>query len=107
MGVRPPSDDGADVDVVEFGIAAVDARLDNPEVTFPATATALIEYFGDTEVPYEPGGRTMPVRTAIEQTSRDQFDTRQEFLNELHGVFEQQRERSAGVIGRLRALLPF
>ncbi len=107
MGVRPPSDDGGDVDVVEFGIAAVDARLDDPELTFPATATALIEHFGETEVPYEPGGRTMRVRTAIEQTNQDRFDTRQEFLNELHGVFEQQRERSAGVIGRLRALLPF
>lgn len=107
MGVRPPSEDDAEPEIIEFGIAAVDAQLTAADVTFPATAETLIQTFGNAEIPYDPAGRTMTLETAIQQAGTQQFKTRQELLNELHPIFEQRREQSTGVIGRLRSLLPF
>ena len=44
MGVRPPTNDTDDEpDVIDFGIAALDARLEDRDVSFPTTAGDLHE----------------------------------------------------------------
>ena len=87
MGVRPP-DAGSDSEpeVIEFGIAAVDARLDEAGVSFPATAAAVIEALGDTEIPYDAHGNSISVRAAVEATDKTEFTDRNELLNALHFV---------------------
>lgn len=108
MGVRPP-DAGSDPEpeVIEFGIAAVDARLDETELSFPATADTVAKALGETEIPYDAHGRSIPIETALEETGKTEFTDRNELLNALHFVFEERRERSLGFIDRLRSLLPF
>lgn len=108
MGVRPPSaGSDAEPEVIEFGIAAVDARLEESTLSFPATAEEVIEAIGDSEIPYDANGRSMPVEAAVEATEKTEFSDRNELLNALHFVFEEKRERSLGLIDRLRSLLPF
>lgn len=108
MGVRPP-DTGSEPEpeVIEFGIAAVDARLDDAEITFPATADSVVEALGDADIPYDAHGRSVSVGTAIEETGKTEFADRNELLNALHFVFEERREDSLGFFDRLRSLLPF
>lgn len=107
MGVRPPQNDEPEPDVIAFGIAAVDAQLAETELTFPATVDDIEKQLGDAEIPYEPGGRSMLLEEALHQTEQTTFEDRQELLNALHGVFEQRRTQSVGIVERLRSLLPF
>lgn len=107
MAARPPTNDRDDEpDIVAFGIATIDARLEDTALSFPATADEVVNALGE-EVPYDPTGRTMSLQTAVDRTDRSTFKHRQQLLDELHEVFEQQRERSGGVFAQLRALLPF
>lgn len=106
MAARPPTNDGDDEpDVIAFGIATIDERLETTELSFPATAQEVTDALGD-EVPYGPSGRTMAIETAVEQTGKSSFEHRQELLDALHEVFEHKREQSGGVLSQLRALLP-
>ena len=108
MGVRPPTGDSADgPEAVDFGIAALDARLDSREISFPVTAADLTEGHGEVEIAVDSSGTTVTLARALERTDREQFDTRQALLNALHPVFEAERSRSGGVVGRLRDLVPF
>lgn len=109
MGVRPPTDDvDEEPDVVEFGIAALDARLADADVEFPATAEELDSRFGHTEVPYDATGHTMTVSEALEAADRRRFESEQDLLNALHPVFERKREAaSTSLLAQLRALVPF
>ena len=109
MGVRPPTDDVDDEpDVVEFGIAALDARLESADVEFPATAAGLEERFGHTDVPYDAAGHTMPFSEALDATDRDSFESEQDLLNAVHPVFERKRQSaSTSILSQLRALVPF
>jgi hypothetical protein len=109
MAARPPSDDIDDEpNTVEFGIAALEARIDNRDVSFPVTADALAAAYGDMEVAVDPGGNTVALAVALEQCDRETFDSKQDLLNALHPVFEREREAlSGGIVGRLRALVPF
>jgi hypothetical protein len=109
MGVRPPSNDVDDEpDVVEFGIAALDARLEDAEVTYPVTTAELVDEYGQTEVPFDAGGNTMTVGEALAEADRDQFDSQQDLLNALHPVFERKRQAtSTSLLAQLRALVPF
>lgn len=109
MRARPPTDDLDDEpDTVAFGIAALDARLDRAGVTFPADAAAIRESVGDVAVPFDASGGTMTVGEALDEVSATEFETEQAFLNELHPVFETARETNrAGIVGRLRSLVPF
>lgn len=109
MGVRPPQDsDDTKPETIEFGIAAVDARLREADIDFPASATAVDRALGDRPVPFDASGSTVSLSTALEETDRDSFDSRQELLNELHPVFESYRAgRGGSVVGRIRGLLPF
>jgi hypothetical protein len=109
MAARPPSDDTTDEpDVIEFGIAALDARLDRLDPTFPTTADRLVADYGDVSVPVDAAGNEITLREALEQTSVQEFDTERELLDVLHPVFEQRRQGSSrGILSQLRALLPF
>ncbi|WP_135534395.1 hypothetical protein [Halostella pelagica] len=108
MGVRPPAnDDGDEPDAVEFGIAAVDARLDGVDVTFPATRGDIVGVLNHPDVPYDATGRTVSLADAIEETGRREFESEQDLLNALHPVFEKHRSSPAGIIDQVKAMLPF
>ncbi|WP_435178188.1 hypothetical protein [Halorussus sp. AFM4] len=108
MGMRPPpsdSDDGPDV--IEFGIAEVAAVLDDGDVSFPATGTEVVESLSDPRIKYDADGHTVALSEAVSAVERDHFDSKREFLNALHPVFERYRNsRTPGVIERVRAALP-
>ncbi|WP_135820707.1 hypothetical protein [Halostella litorea] len=107
MGVRPPANDSSDEpEAIEFGIAAVDARLDEADVTFPATREDLVAAL-DSEVPYDAKGRSIPLADAIDETGRREFDSEVDLLDELHPVFEERRASPVGLLDQVRAILPF
>ena len=104
----PPSDDGEVPDTVTFGIAALDAHLDEAEIVYPIDARSLARELGDPEVPYDVSGSSVALSDALSETHISRFETEQELLNALHPVFERYRERSAGgVLAQLRSFLPF
>jgi len=109
MGVQPPSDGVDDgPDVVEFGIAALDARVEGWDLEFPLEARTLIDRHGDTAIPIDAGGNEVTLREAVEAADRRRFDDEQELLNALHPVFEAKRSAaSRSIIAQLRALVPF
>jgi hypothetical protein len=107
MAARPPSNDIDDEpDIVEFGIAALDARIEEQGVSFPVTAADLAATYGDVRVAVDPAGHEMPLREALARCDREEFTSKQDLLNALHPVFENERESGAGILGRLRALVP-
>jgi hypothetical protein len=109
MGVQPPSNDvDEEPDVIEFGIAALDARLEELEVSFPADADRLRREYGSIAVPIDAAGTEITLADALGATDREEFGSEQDLLNALHPVFEQQRERaSRSILAQLRALVPF
>jgi len=109
MGVRPPQQDDDDTpETVAFGIAALDDHLEQAEVSFPATEEELLDALGDPAVPYDAMGNEMRLSEALDELGYVRFETRQEFLNAVHPVFEAKRERANNsLFGQLRSLLPF
>jgi hypothetical protein len=109
MGVQPPSNEiDEEPDVIEFGIAALDARLEDLEVSFPADADRLRREYGSLTVPIDAAGTEIRLADALETTDREEFDSEQDLLNALHPVFERRREKSSrSLIARLRSLVPF
>ncbi|MFB6139909.1 MAG: hypothetical protein ABEJ26_05690 [Halosimplex sp.] len=109
MGVRPPSNDVDDEpDVVEFGIAALDARLDDADLAYPVSTEELEARFGDATVPYDAAGHELRVDDALAETDRQAFDSKAELLNALHPVFERERQAaSTSLVSQLRSLVPF
>lgn len=108
MGVRPPQNDSSPPDTVEFGIAALDARLDESDLEFPATHEEIPLAVENTANPYNAAGRTLELAVALEKIPKRHFENEIELLDELHPVFEHQRRTaSGGLVSRLRALLPF
>jgi hypothetical protein len=109
MGVRPPSNDADDEpEIIEFGIAALDARVEDRNVSFPIDAGDLEAAHGDVSVAVDPGGTQITLADALAECDRESFDSKQDLLNALHPVFEAKRERlSGGVLGWLRSILPF
>jgi len=109
MGVQPPSNDvDEEPEVIEFGIAALDARLEELDVSFPADADRLRREYGSLSVPVDAAGTEITLADALEATSREEFTSEQDLLNALHPVFEERRERSSrSIIARLRTLVPF
>ncbi len=97
-------DDGPDT--IAFGIAALDARLDESDVAFPADAATVRSAMGDEAVPYNASGATITVAEALERTAVEHFENEQEFLNALHPVFEEARAQGGGgFLDRLRSLV--
>lgn len=108
MGVRPPADDGDEPDVIEFGIAALDATLSDADIEYPTDADTLSTKIGHKSVPFDATGNTITVEEALEQVPKQQFDTEQELLNTLHPVFEARRESTGNsLLAQLKALVPF
>lgn len=109
MGVRPPANDsGEKPESIEFGIAALDARLEQLDVSFPVDAETLARSHGDMRIPVDPAGNKIVLKDALAACEESEFESEQALLNALHPVFEQKRERmSNSLFGQLRSLLPF
>jgi hypothetical protein len=108
MAVRPPQQGGDDPDALEFGIAALDARLSEADVEFPATDDEVVRALGNAEIPTDASGNGVGIDEALSSVPSSEFDTETELLNKLHPVFEEYRtSASGGVLQRLRSLLPF
>ncbi|HKL30617.1 MAG TPA: hypothetical protein VJ898_15285 [Natrialbaceae archaeon] len=108
MGVRPPTNDTSEPDVIEFGIAAVDARLDERELSFPADRETVRAAFSGAAIPYNASGSTVAFETVLDAVDVETFEDEQELLNALHPVFEEYRaSRTPSLLQRLRSLFPF
>ena len=109
MGVRPPTNgDNDEPESIEFGIAAVDARLKGSDLSFPASREDVVAELGGQGIPYDVHGNTVTLEEILADVSVQQFDSRQELLNVLHPAFESYRKRhGSGVIDQLRSFLPF
>jgi hypothetical protein len=110
MAARPPTQDGDDdtPETLAFGISALDARLSESELTFPATAETVVDELGDPEIPYDTAGHTLALSAAMGELQQTNFETETELKEALHPVYEEKR-RSAGnsIVGQMRRLLPF
>jgi hypothetical protein len=108
MAVRPPQGGGDEPDAIEFGIAALDARLDEANVSYPATGQEIVTALDDAAIPYDAAGNTLELSEALAQLPQDRFESESELLEELHPIFETYRERATtSLVARLRGLLPF
>jgi hypothetical protein len=108
MGARPPQGDSSPPDTIEFGIAAVNARLDQANLAFPATRDDILRAVDDTAIPCDASGNTLDLSQALDELPQERFDTETELLNQLHPVFEEHRTAApTNVMGRLRGMLPF
>jgi hypothetical protein len=109
MAARPPSNDIDDgPDVTEFGIVALDAAVEDWEVSFPVSADELRAEFGDKRIAVDASGHEMALEKALSDCPQRRFDDKQDLLNAMHPIFETERERlSNSLLSQLRALLPF
>lgn len=108
MGVQPPSDGVEEPDVVEFGIAALDAKLESRDVTFPIEADRLRREHGDLSVPIDAAGHEIALEEAVDRTDQPRFDSEGDLLDALHPIFEAERQAvSRSLLAQLRGLLPF
>jgi len=109
MGVRPPANDTTDeATSVEFGIVALDARMEQFDVSFPVTVDELEAAIGDVRVAVDPAGNKLALAEALRRCDQRTFESEQDLLNALHPVFERERESmSNSLLGRLRSLVPF
>lgn len=108
MAARPPptgTDD--EPDLVEFGIVALEPKLDERNVSFPATAEQLADH-GDIRVAVGPTGHELSLAEALSRCEKRQFASKTDLLEALHPVFETERQaRSGGILGRIRQVIPF
>lgn len=108
MGVRPPQDDSSPPDSIEFGIAALDARLSEVGIEFPADEGEILAAVDDTEIPYDAAGHTLDLEAALSEVPQRRFDSETDLLELLHPVFENRRATAShGLLSQLRTLLPF
>jgi len=108
MGVQPPADDTEEPTAIEFGIAALDAKLGEESIDYPATAREVREQAGHIEVPYDSAGHSITVDEALEAAPATQFESEQDLFNALHPTFERKREATSNsLLTQLRALVPF
>lgn len=108
MAARPPRNNDDDPETIEFGIAAVDARITEAGVSFPATDEEILEAIGGGPVPYNGHGNTIRMETALEELDQREFRSEQELLNALYPIFEERRNAtSIGLFAQLRSMLPF
>jgi hypothetical protein len=108
MGVRPPSGDDSDPETIEFGIAVLDDVLADADVSFPADRETVVREIGDRSVPFNAAGNSVRLAEALADVGTDRFESAQALKNDLYPVFEELREtRGSGILGQLRALVPF
>ena len=108
MAIRPPQPSSNDPTAVTFGIAAVDERLSETDVSFPATADELVRELDDPAVAYDAAGNQVVLSVLLSELSQDRFDSRAELLDLLHPAFERHRSRTtSSLLTRIRLLVPF
>jgi hypothetical protein len=108
MAARPPQNDNEEPETLAFGIAALDARLDEVEVDWPATDDDLVRTLGDPSIPYDASGSEVALSDVLDRVPAREYESELELLNALHPVFEEYRENSTrSVLGQIRSLLPF
>lgn len=107
MAVRPPSGESDEPEAIEFGIAALDARIDETGVEFPATDEEILAALESTAIPYDASGHTIDLAKAFDRVATAEFESETELLEELYPVFEQRRRRGTSFVERVRGLLPF
>ncbi len=108
MAARPPGGGGSsEPEAIEFGIAALDARIEEAEVSFPATSEEIVDALGDPAVPYDAKGRTIELREAMDRLPQSEFENETELLDALYPVFDEARRSSGGFLDGLRDALPF
>ncbi len=108
MAARPPGGgESSEPEAIEFGIAALNARLEESDVSFPATGAEVAHALDDTAVPYDVKGRTIELTEALDQIQQSEFDNETEFLDALYPVFDEARRQGGGFLGELRDALPF
>lgn len=105
MAAPPPDDDLDEPDAVEFGIAALDAHLDDADLSFPATAEEVTAALDDPEVAYGPTSGSVRLSTVLERVEQDRFESSQDLLDATHPEFERLRQRGGGLLAWLRSLL--
>ncbi|SNZ05851.1 hypothetical protein SAMN06269185_0965 [Natronoarchaeum philippinense] len=107
MAARPPTgDDGDEPETIAFGIATLDARLDDADVRFPATDEEIRQALAGAEIPYDARGRTIAIEEALAAVDESEYDSQNELLDALYPVFDARRA-DTGMLGQLRAILPF
>lgn len=110
MGVRqPPDGEEDDEEMVAFGIAALDARMDGADVSFPATGQEVSAALGNPAIEYDPQGHTVALAEVMARADAldREFERRRELMNALHPVFEDLRTSSTpGFVQWIRSLLP-
>lgn len=105
MGMRPPASGNDEPELIEFGIAALDAELTEQDVSFPAEREELVTELGDIDIEYDASGNSIRLSRALERIDQSTFESERDLLNALHPVFEDLRKRgSPGLLGWLRSL---
>lgn len=107
MAARPPGGGSSDTEAIEFGIAVLDARIEEADVSFPATGGEILEAVEDREIPYDAKGRTMALSEALDQVPQTEFENETELLDALYPVFDRARREGSGFLTSLRDALPF
>jgi len=108
MAARPPGGGGSsEPDAIEFGIAVLDGRIEDADVSFPATTDEIRDALGDREIPYDAKGRSITLDEALEQVPQDRFENETELLDALYPVFDRKRQEGGGFLTSLRDALPF
>jgi hypothetical protein len=96
MGVQPPSNEiEEEPDVIEFGIAALDARLEELDVSFPADADHLRREYGTLSVPVNAAGTEITLADALSEVDRREFDEEMDLRTAGPPVTAPRRETSA------------
>ncbi|MGQ3329448.1 hypothetical protein [Halorubrum sp. FL23] len=108
MAARPPGGGGSsEPDAIEFGIAVLGERIEEADVSFPATAREVRDGLDDREVPYDAKGRTIALDEALDQVPQERFENETELLDALYPVFDRKRREGGGFLTSLRDALPF
>jgi hypothetical protein len=108
MAARPPGNGGsAEPEAIEFGIAALNARLDESDLSFPATSQDVLRALDHPDVPYDSKGHTIDLSSALEEVPQSEFDNETELLDALYPVFDEARRSGGGLLGGIRDALPF
>lgn len=108
MAARPPKDSNDDPNSIEFGIAALAAHLDDPDVEYPIRSDQLSKVVGDPDIPIDVHGNSISLSKVLTEVDAEQFDSQQDVLNTPHPVFETYRDSAGtGVLASVRSLIPF
>ncbi len=108
MAARPPGGGGSsEPEAIEFGIAVLDARIEEADVSFPATGEEILDALDDQDIPYDAKGRSIALRDALDQVPKNRFENETELLDALYPVFDRKRREGGGFLSSLRDALPF